>query len=478
MTKQYKITIIATIVVFLLGLLTVYFAFINDETYVSLRMWLAEKQMEKEHYEKAEELYRKVIDRDYRQLDAYLAIAGIYNKDERYANTIVLLKKAYDTNGETELVVPELTAAFNKRAEQLIAQSDPKQAIDLLENAQERYVTAESVRDMLSQAYLGRAQQIKEAGELENALSFLTKPDPEKVDYEVFRQFRIDGFTELGGQALIEDDKTTAKQYYSMVLLLDPDNAEVKAIMDRLSEDGKEEITSFSVNGYGEGTITAVVFGGFRVDVPIDMEYYIHYDGNDPEKAQLHYLVHAKTELMGRTEEIYREGCYIQEEDILESYQRSSGNAAFSYSERSGDLSAAAEGAFTRYEQLAHEGSTDENSVNYNFGLCMIKRDHKSGKDYLPLFDGADLGEYESMLRALDVASVRYILLDGDHVTHVEADLSGSDATQLLAMAKEELSGIDAEMSLSSLKIHFDISGWNAVRLNLMQDVIGDKVIY
>jgi hypothetical protein len=45
-------------------------------------------------------------------------------------------------------------------------------------------------------------------------------------------------------------------------------------------------------------------------------------------------------------------------------------------------------------------------------------------------------------------------------------------------MAKEELSGIDAEMSLSSLKIHFDISGWNAVRLNLMQDVIGDKVIY
>ena len=142
------------------------------------------------------------------------------------------------------------------------------------------------------------------------------------------------------------------------------------------------------------------------------------------------------------------------------------------------DLSAAAEGAFTRYEQLAHEGSTDENSVNYNFGLCMIKRDHKSGKDYLPLFDGADLGEYESMLRALDVASVRYILLDGDHVTHVEADLSGSDATQLLAMAKEELSGIDAEMSLSSLKIHFDISGWNAVRLNLMQDVIGDKVIY
>ena len=125
MTKKYKITIIATVLLTLLVLLTVHFVFINDETYVSLRMWLAEKQVEKGNYEKAEELYRKVIERDRRQFDAYLAIAEIYNKDERYNDTIVLLKNAYDTNSEAKDVVPELTTAFNRRAEQLIAPADP-----------------------------------------------------------------------------------------------------------------------------------------------------------------------------------------------------------------------------------------------------------------------------------------------------------------------------------------------------------------
>ncbi len=478
MTKSKKIAITAGIIAFLLALSAIYFGFINDKTYVSIRMWLAEKEMEKEHYDKAEAFYRKVIDRDGGQVDAYLALASIYNREERYSNTIVLLKKAFDLNGGTEAVATELTAAFNKRAEQLITQADPKTAIELLESAREHYVTAEGVRDVLSQAYLARAQQIKDAGELQNALTFLTKPDPEKVDYEVFRQFRIDGFTELGGQALAADDIASARQYYSMVLLLDPENAEVSAIMDRLGANGKEEIRAFALDGSGNGSITAKVFGGFRVDVPLDIEYFIHYDGNDPENAQLHYLVHVKADLMGQSEDIYWEGCLIQAQDVIQCYERSSESEAFRYSERSGDLSDTVEEGFAGYEQLAHEGSTDQNTVNSTYGICMVKYDHKSGSKYLALFDGNNLGEFESMLRALDVVSERYILLDGDHVTHVNADLSKSDASELLAMAKDYMGGMDAELTLSSLKTQFDVSGWNEKRGDLMQDVIGNNVIY
>ena len=162
---------------------------------------------------------------------------------------------------------------------------------------------------------------------------------------------------------------------------------------------------------------------------------------------------------------------------MIRSYQRNVGKDAFTYRESYGNLSASVEGAFERYEELAHEGSTDTGTVNYN-GLCTVTRDHKNGRDYLALFDGADLGEFESMLGAVEADCVRYILMDGDHVTHVEADLSGSDAKQLLAMAADYLNGIDAELSLSSFKVRYDISGWNETRLNLMQDVIGSNIIY
>lgn len=477
MTKKYKITIIATVLLTLLVLLMVHFVFINDETYVSLRMWLAEKQVEKGNYEKAEELYRKVIERDRRQFDVYLAIAEIYNKDERYNDTIILLKKAFDTNQQAQEVVPALTTAFNRRAEQLIALEDPKTAIELLEKAQERYVTADGLKEMLSKAYLSRAQQIRDEGNLKSSLEFLAKPDPEKVDDEMFLQFRIDGFTELGEQALLEDDKVSAKQYYSMVLMLDPDNADIQAILDSLEEEEKGRVTAFNLGGYGDGTITATVFGGFRVDVPIGLTYYIHYDGTDPGNAQLHYVVHAKADLMGQKMDIYREGCYIQENDLITSYQRASAQDAFAYSERYGELSPSVEGAFEQYEQLAHEGTTDAGNVNYN-GLCTVTRDHKNGRDYLALFDGADLGEFESMLGAVEADCVRYILMDGDHVSHVEADLSGSDAKQLLAMAADYLNGIDADLSLSSFRVWYDITGWNETRLNLMQDVIGSNIVY
>ncbi|MBR6850966.1 MAG: hypothetical protein IKM88_12070, partial [Lachnospiraceae bacterium] len=79
---------------------------------------------------------------------------------------------------------------------------------------------------------------------------------------------------------------------------------------------------------------------------------------------------------------------------------------------------------------------------------------------------------------AVEADCVRYILMDGDHVSHVEADLSGSDAKQLLAMAADYLNGIDADLSLSSFRVWYDITGWNETRLNLMQDVIGSNIIY
>ena len=45
-------------------------------------------------------------------------------------------------------------------------------------------------------------------------------------------------------------------------------------------------------------------------------------------------------------------------------------------------------------------------------------------------------------------------------------------------MAADYLNGIDADLSLSSFRVWYDITGWNETRLNLMQDVIGSNIVY
>lgn len=468
MTKGKKTAIIALILTVLITLPAVYFGFINDKTYVSIRMAMAERLMEKENYEKAEALYRKVLDRDDHQKDAYLGLGQIYLKDARYANAIELLKRAVDVTGDKETFTKDLTSAAIGRSGQLIEKEEPKSAIELLEKLGDDYIGFEEIRTELGNAYLARAEQIRDGADLHQSLTFLTGADPEKVDFEVFRQYRIDGFLVLGEEAVASDDLANARQYYNMVLLLDPENAEALAAIEQMGGT-EEQVNSYTIRGNGATKLYATLDGGLKISVPVDIHFEIHYDGADPEKAVLYYTVNAEASMIGMSYDINKEG-YVSAE-YGERYERES-NGPWYYYTLSGDPAETAEEIFTSYEQLAHEGAVDANTIVYNDQGCKIIRDHKTGSNYRTLFNGADLGKFNDVLAGLDIASVRYISLETDHVVHVEADLSGSDFDTLFSQTGiSGYLGMDANISVGTFQMAIDVEAINATNVDLPPDV-------
>ena len=477
MAKTKK-AIIALIIVLLITIPSVYFGFINDKTYVALRMWMADQQMEKENYDRAETLYNKVIGRDDQQVDAYLKLAEICFAEKRYADAVTLLKRAYEvTDGDKDLV-PVLAEALNLWAEELIEDGDPKQAIELLEKNGGKYLPVKELTDMLSQAYLARAGQIRDAGELKEALSFVESADPEKVDYEVFRQFRIEGYGSLGAEALEADDIAAAKQYYNMVLLLDPENEEAKAILDSLMEEEEETAKSFRVRGDGVINIAAVVYGAFRVEIPVNIDLFAEYEGEDPDGAILHYRAVAEIDLMGQKQQMYHEAYYIEQESGLQKFERSNANGMWTFATESGTISGVTEEIFNNYLEMAKEGTADTNTSIMKDQQCKVIHDHKGAEDYLNLLSGADPGELLELIGGLDANVVRYIALSDDRVLYAEADLSQSDFSPLLNMANDYTGGLDAEMSVSECRIHLDVDAVNATDVVIPQEVTENALGY
>ncbi|MBR1471124.1 MAG: tetratricopeptide repeat protein, partial [Lachnospiraceae bacterium] len=169
MSRRKQILAIVILLVLLCGSAGIYFGYINDKSYVAIRMRLAEMHLEQERDEKAEALYLKVLNCDAQNTEAYLALGGLYMEQERYTDAIDLLKKAYDLTGEKRSFRGPLTEAYLARAEELMDKGEPKTAIALLKKAVERYVEPQDVRGLFSEACLMRAMQIRDAGELEQA---------------------------------------------------------------------------------------------------------------------------------------------------------------------------------------------------------------------------------------------------------------------------------------------------------------------
>ena len=413
---------------------------------------------------------------DAQNTEAYLALGGLYMEQERYTDAIDLLKKAYDLTGEKRSFRGPLTEAYLARAEELMDKGEPKTAIARLKKAVERYVEPQDVRGLFSEACLMRAMQIRDAGELEQALRYLDEAEPELVEEEVFKDFRIAGYLQMGADALQAGEFATAKFYYYQVSALDPENEEAQAALELLREDAEEKLLSATVRGSISLELSASVFGGMGIKVPVSGSFTARYDGSDAQRLKTYFAVDVSADIMGQARKIYRESYSIGNGVDRDVYERSDMNGTWTQSEKTGGSDTAdAERMLADYAVMAQEGTADAAKVVVNEELCTAVHDHKSGSDYLALLggdlSGTPLAGMEELLKGADVSVNRYISVDTGRVVRCEADLSGSDISGLAELVRDYVGGVDASFTLSGFTIVFNVTSVNQTTVNLPAEV-------
>ena len=467
--KGKRTALVFLCVMLLLAGAVLYFGFVNDNTAIRIREFLAEKMIENNKQEKAVALYYDILNRDETHTDSYLALADIYLRDEDYEEAHDILDDGLKAAGNEELADKQWSI-YEKEANLLEADGTPQAIMGFIKEipAEEllayyedpsragRYAKEDARR--WSEAVLAVAKNRLRAGDARGAESLLEdaieNPLNEFVETDAFYEALIPVYLSLGDRAVEADDINNAKYYYNKVLELDPNNKDAMEGLAKLEvEDEESKWESILITGRIKADMD-INMHGLKLSVPVTMDIVMDYDGSSAGAETLNIDETVAASVLAQKYEekqsisMYQNGKDIIMESQMTGRQRENNaclkDKLFEY--------------IADYHALISTGKPGDTQQKINGVNCNVSHAVMKGKDYLyylpkdMLPDGAD-----KLMSSLEMDVTRYTAVDDGRVVRVEAQMLQADADALNALLLNYIGSFNADVSIKTMTAEFDV---------------------
>ncbi len=446
-----------------------YFGFVNDNTAIRIREFLAEKMIENNKQEKAVALYYDILNRDETHTDSYLALADIYLRDEDYEEAHDILDDGLKAAGNEELADKQWSI-YEKEANLLEADGTPQAIMGFINEipAEEllayyedpsragRYAKEDARR--WSEAVVAVAKNRLRAGDARGAENLLEdaieNPLNEFVETDAFYEALIPVYLSLGDRAVEADDINNAKYYYNKVLELDPNNKDAMEGLAKLEvEDEESKWESILITGRIKADMD-INMHGLKLSVPVTMDIVMDYDGSSAgaETLNIDETVAASV-LAQKYEEKQSISMYQNGKDIIMESQMTGRQR-----ENNASLKDKLFEYIADYHALISTGKPGDKQQKINGVNCNVSHAVMKGKDYLyylpkdMLPDGAD-----KLMSSLEMDVTRYTAVDDGRVVRVEAQMLQADADALNALLLNYIGSFNADVSIKTMTAEFDV---------------------
>ncbi len=467
--KGRSTLLIVLLVLLLLSAAVLYFGFVNDNTAIRIREFLAEKMLENNKQDKAVALYNDILNRDETHTDSYLALADIYLRDEDYEEAHDILDDGLRAAGNEELADKQWSI-YEKEAKLLETNGTPQEIMGFIKeipaeellayyedpSRAEKYSKDDARR--WSEAVVAVAKNRLRAGDARGAESLLEDaiehPLNDFVETDAFYEALIPVYLSLGDRAVEADDVNNAKYYYNKVLELDPNNKEAMEGLAKLDvSDDESKWESIHIAGKIKANLD-INMHGIKLSVPVTMDIVMDYDGSNAGAETLNIDETVAASVLSQKYEekqsisMYQNGKDIVMESKVTGRQR----------ENDASLKDKLFEYIADYHALISTAKPENKQQRVNGVNCNVSHATMKGKDYLyylpkdMLPQGAD-----KFMNSLELDVTRYTATDDGRVVRVEAQMLQADADALNALLMSYIGSFNADVSIKSMTAEFDV---------------------
>ena len=465
-----KVLLIISVIMLLLTACIVYFGFVNNETAIPIREYIAVKLLEQGKYSSAENIYYDILNRDETNSDAYLALADIYLRDKDFEEAHDILAEGLEC-APCEAIADKKWGVYEKEARLVEEEGTDKEILsfvndipadELLEyfddaSRAEKYAKEDAERWLgatlsIAKEFSGHGDHAGAQTVLETALN---DPLNEFVDLDAINQALIPVFLEQGNLALAAGDpQKNARYFFNRVLELDPEN---KDAMDGLAKlnaiEKKDPWKKIDMNAVVKLDLD-VNMHGIKLSIPVVVNATALYDGRNTgfETLDIDELI-TLTVLGQKEEQSESIKIYQQAKDIVVD-SRITGKQL----EKNANLKDMIFGFIADYHALISSAPLEDKTEMINGIECNVSRTNMKGKDYLyftpknTLPDGTD-----AFMKSLSLVVVRYTAAKDGRVVRVEGTMTDADEDALNDLITQLVGRINADVSVRSMTVTIDV---------------------